>query len=82
MMAANAAAKKAADLMCDADKRSAVLDAALLNVDFCRLKAAYAQLFKHVGWGVDFESAVAENRRRTGGRTITLLRFAEDASQY
>jgi hypothetical protein len=66
-------AKKAADLMHAADKRSAALDDALLGIDHDRLKEAYAAFFTE--WQGDFDAAVAENQRlsATGALRLTLF---------
>jgi hypothetical protein len=70
----NTHAKKAADLMHAADKRSAALDDALLGVDHKRLKEAYAAFFTE--WRDDFEAAVAENQRIAAGASVRLTFFS------
>ena len=70
----NAHAKKAADLMHAADKRSTTLDDALLGIDHKRLKDAYAAFFTE--WRDDFESAVAENQRLFAAGALRLTLFS------
>ena len=67
----NTHAKKAADLMHAADKRSASLDDALLGVDHKQLKEAYAAFFTE--WRDDFETAVAENQRLAAAVRLTIF---------
>ncbi len=69
----NAHAKKAADLIHAADKRSATLDDALLGVDHERVKEAFNAFFTE--WRGDFESAVAENQRLAAGASAKRLTF-------
>ena len=63
-------AKKAADLMHAADKRSAALDDALQGIDHDRLKEAYDAFFTE--WQGDFDAAVAENQRLFAGSAGAL----------
>ena len=67
----NAHAKKAADLMHAADKRSTTLDDALLGIDHKRLKEAFTAFFTE--WRGDFEAAVAENQRLAAGASAQRL---------
>ena len=67
-------AKKAADLMHAADKRSAALDDALLGIDHDRLKEAYAAFFTE--WQGDFDAAVAENQHLFAAGALRLTLFS------
>jgi hypothetical protein len=57
----NQHAKKAADILHAADKRSSVLDDALQGIDHNRVKEAYTAFFTE--WKGDFDAAIAENQR-------------------